>query len=173
MKLALISALILITSSSSFAEVVLKKTRSSTSVQAVLWQSLNNLKAADDESPFPSGVIKTKGKVIYVQDADAGAFCLSSVDGLLKVQYFTCTISRPDLDWTASSDSVQAVLWKALYHQKQLDEASPYGIQSPIKLLGPGQLTVEDEETALVCESKAEGLLTVQRYRCSIKQAKN
>lgn len=152
------------------AEVILPPTKTSNSVQALIWKALFEVKKVDEASPYPQGLVKNgdKGELI-IEDPKSKVSCVASSVGMLPVQNYSCKITHTEMRWTRSSDSVQSVLWDGLRLLKEQDDQSPYPnghVVSP----RPGILIVEDDYSRLTCESAIAGsYLNVQKYRCQLR----
>ncbi|MGE0634189.1 MAG: hypothetical protein AB7O96_17375 [Pseudobdellovibrionaceae bacterium] len=154
MKNIFVSMLALLSATSSLAAVNLDWTRSSNSVQALIFDALWEMKQQDAASPFPSGVIKKQGASLKIDDGMNTLECSAKTLGAAQVESYKCVLSAENLSWTRSSDSVQAILWEALYSINQNTDR--------------GTVTIQDEKTVLACSSKSLGTAAVQSYRCTV-----
>lgn len=134
----------------------------SDSVQATVVDALYDLYRVDSESKYPNNFVKlnnTGGP--YINDGKNEVSCDSKSFGMLAVQSYQCTFSETNLDWTTSSDSVQAVLYDALINAR---EHKPW-----IKLDINAGVSVAFGKNVLTCNSRSQGMLAVQEYRCVLK----
>lgn len=134
----------------------------SDSVQATVVDALYDLYRIDSESKYPNGFVKLDHSGgVFINDGTNEVSCDSQALGMLTVQSYRCTFSETNLDWTTSSDSVQAVLFDALLNAREFKRW--------IKTDVNGGLSVAFGGNVLTCNSRSQGMLAVQEYRCVLK----
>ena len=167
MKSLILSSLIL--SSISFANVkqLATWTQDASSVQAVLYETLQTAATLDAQSRYPTGVIVRKQNTLVIETQTASLSCESKTLGMAMVISYRCNLQGNISTWTNDAGSVQAVLFDALETALSEDENSRY----PSKMIvrKNGSLIVEDTATTLTCQSGTKGAAQVQNYACFIK----
>lgn len=161
--LAVSYLVVLLLSSASFAEVMLPRTDSATSVQSTLFEALYELHL---DRPDLVGI--GEGSSLVVKDENNSIACEAGPVGMLPVQTYKCVLSAVEYDWKESSVSVQAVLYQALFKLFEMYKNSPYQEANPVEQSEAGALVVEDDHSRFTCDAKSFGLLPVESYSCQL-----
>jgi len=171
-------SLALLSSASFAATLRLPATMDSASVQAKLKGLLfEKLEKEGPQTQQYAAKLTGSYSQVTLEDENSKIVCSEHSAGMLAVQQFQCEITVADssddvtqlsLPQTMDSASVQAVVKGVLF--ASLEATGPVTAPYEASLTGDySQVTLEDENSQIVCREHSAGQLAVQTFGCDFQ----